>query len=363
MPPKLYALDSKGDIKLWYVTTEDNTYTIHYGKDGGKIQSKTTTCTPKNVGKKNETTAQQQAVLEAEAKWRKQKDKSYCEDKDNIQPMRNPMLAMDYRKAGHRIKFPASISAKMDGVRTVASLEGSEVVLKSRGGKVYPTPKHLVTELTDALKRMSAPLDGELYLHGLPLNEIQSAAKCPQDHPDVKLGFAVFDMCNTDLSYAGRLEVLNINMPPAKYVTLLKTQEVSCEEDIKLQHDVYVKEGYEGIMVRNLDGLYKYDTRSPDLQKYKEFKDAEYRVVGIKLDKDGRGVFTCDCPDSLQEVKTFDVVLKGTHEDRQHVADHPEDYVGKWLTVQYQVLTPFNVPEFPVGLGLRNCDEFGNPVE
>jgi hypothetical protein len=40
----------------------------------------------------------------------------------------------------------------------------------------------------------------------------------------------------------------------------------------------------------------------------------------------------------------------------------PEKYVGQWLTVKFQAWTAHNVPEFPVGLNIRECDDGGNPI-
>lgn len=365
MLPKLFGLDSKGCIKEWSVVVFKDTVQVHFGKLDGKIQTKTTFCKGKNIGRSNETTPEEQAILEAQSKWNKQKDKSYCEDVNNIQPMLNPMLAQDYNKAGHRIKFPCIGGFKLDGVRCTVSRVGSEPVLKSRGGKVYPTPKHLSEALSQLLKATQGiPVDGELYIHGVPLNEIVSIARKPENHTE-QLEFHIFDVCDTELPNYVRQEMLEdlrivglLEWPLA----LVHTEVVTCEDHLKSLHGSYVNEGYEGIMLRNNLGMYKFDTRSSDLQKYKEFKDAEYQIIDVVQDKDGFGVFVCDCPDSLHEDKTFKVMLKGTHEERKAVWDNKDSFLGSWLTVKYQALTPFNIPQFPVGLRLRECDAEGNPL-
>ena len=44
--------------------------------------------------------------------------------------------------------------------------------------------------------------------------------------------------------------------------------------------------------------------------------------------------------------------------------EHPEDYVGKWLTVSYQKrYKDSKLPQFPVGKAIRDCDDKGNPLE
>ena len=68
----LYALNKDGSFQCWKVFIAGNQVVVEFGKVGGKKQQKVTTCEPKNVGRSNETTAEQQALAEAVSKWEKQ---------------------------------------------------------------------------------------------------------------------------------------------------------------------------------------------------------------------------------------------------------------------------------------------------
>ena len=74
---QLYKYDSKGRLRTWGIFVEGDEYWTQSGiNDGGKMNaSAKTKCFPKNVGKKNETTGEQQAILEAESKVNKKKVK------------------------------------------------------------------------------------------------------------------------------------------------------------------------------------------------------------------------------------------------------------------------------------------------
>ena len=130
---------------------------------------------------------------------------------------------------------------------------------------------------------------------------------------------------------------------------------VESEEELKELHDKYTAEGYEGIMVRNYDGTYKFNNRSADLQKYKESMDEEFPIVDVEQDKDGFGVFVCDsCASDMNgDFIFFNCTLKGTHKERKEVWDNRETYIGKHLKVKFQAYTVDGVPQFPVGLGVR----------
>jgi len=118
----------------------------------------------------------------------------------------------------------------------------------------------------------------------------------------------------------------------------------------------YVEQGYEGIMLRNIRGLYQVGHRSHDLQKYKEFFEEEYEICGFK-EGDGRDkgtiIWVCRCADGRE----FSVRPRGTIETRktlfENATQNPDAYLGKQLTVIYQELSEYGVPRFPVGKDVR----------
>lgn len=79
----LYGKASDGSLKVWEVSTEGNAISVRFGKLGSdKIQTKITYAESKNSGKANYTEPEQQAEIEAEAKWVKQQKKGYFTTKE-----------------------------------------------------------------------------------------------------------------------------------------------------------------------------------------------------------------------------------------------------------------------------------------
>jgi len=338
----LYKRDSKGKIREWYVTVKGSTFTTHHGLKEGKTVEKTTHCKPKNVGRTNATTGPEQALAEATAKYKKQLDREgYSDDVNQLaySSFTRPMLARDYVKVPHQVKWEHGVyaSPKLDGVRAIW-IQGKG--FQSRKGTFYKVP-----HLEELLKECRRKLDGELYMHARPLNEIVAACKKPNDDTP-KLEFRIFDVVESG-GYKQRFQnyvlstTKSINsqlIQPVPYVTINSAAEVD------FWHDTFVEQGYEGLMLR-LDGAYKEGERSASLFKYKKFKEAEYKIIGIDKDKDGNGVIKCD---------GFSVRMKGTDEDRKHQADNPDEYIGKYITVRYFTLTPYGKPQFPVGITIRD---------
>lgn len=135
-------------------------------------------------------------------------------------------------------------------------------------------------------------------------------------------------------------------------IHIVETLVVHNEDELMEAFDHFIAEGYEGCMVRNMDGLY-VNKRSYDLQKIKEFDDAEFRVVGVKVGTKGsmagKAVFICEIPN----VETFDCKMKGSLDSLIQYAEKPELAIGRMLTVKYQGFTKYNIPRFPVGLRFR----------
>lgn len=177
----LYALNKDGSFQCWKVFISGNQVVVEFGKVGGKKQQKSTTCEPKNVGRSNETTAEQQALAEAISKWEKQVRLGYRDDTSKLVEEENfsPMLAHDAIKRSSAIVYPAYIQPKLDGVRALVTLDKNGIpVFNSRGNKTYPVQGALLQQVKELAEHTGFDkFDGELYIHGLSLQKIVALAK------------------------------------------------------------------------------------------------------------------------------------------------------------------------------------------
>jgi len=98
--PKLYKLNAHGKVLEWYLERDGDRYrTISGQQDGKQTTSKWTVSKPKNVGKKNATTGEEQADKECLAKYdKKLKGGGYVAELDNVVRFTytKPMLADTY---------------------------------------------------------------------------------------------------------------------------------------------------------------------------------------------------------------------------------------------------------------------------
>jgi ATP-dependent DNA ligase len=396
--PTLYGEASTGKAKTWSVRVESRivdgvtagVLIVSHGYMGGKMQvNERVVMTGKNIGKKNETTPVQQAVSEAQALWNKKRDAGYgeslsasggaaggagttaagaaaAEDSDageaavtSAGGVPLPMLAQDYNKRGKDIKFPCYAQRKLDGVRCVA-IAGKG--LFSRNGKLMSAHLTAIRAEIDSLPAGTI-LDGELYAdkEHLSFQEIVGLAK----KETLKAGDAekighmylcVYDtiMDGTNKERKKWLEALFAANSFA-HLRLLPTAVCNSIEDAKFFHAQYVAEGYEGLILRNVKGAYKVGHRSKDLQKYKEFLDEEFPIVGFKQGdgvEKGCVIWTCKTAEGTE----FDCRPRGTREDRCALFRDGAKYIGKPLSIRFQEWTDDKIPRFPVGLAIRDYE-------
>jgi DNA ligase 1 len=351
--PILYNIDKKGKVRMWSIkTTGDTIHASHGLKDGEKIKT-VEKVVGKNIGRANETTPKQQAIKEAQSKWNKKKDAGYTEDIANKADETNlkPMLAHEYKKHKTKVTFPLFVQPKLDGYRAVYDGKNDKIV--SRAGKeyniLYGTKLH-----KDLQKYGDMILDGELYVHDpdfkFEVYGILRKKKLVKNDAEIldKIKYHVYDIMNENLPFSERTKLLNQTVKETNNITVVKTSECKSEDELKKTHNSFVKAGYEGTMVRSKKGMYIHN-RSHDLLKYKDFDDAEFKVINFEKETDTKGdgatpvVWVC----VTENKKEFKVPSKGTREARTKLYKNGKKYIGKMLTVQYFGLTDEGIPRFP----------------
>ena len=138
MHETLYHKSKTDAIVQWDIWTEGAVICTKYGQIGGKMQTARKTATPKNVGRANATTAEEQAILEAKAMHKKRLDAKYSLTiEDAKKEVFLPMLAGSFDKRKDKVVYPVDVQPKLDGVRCLAYWDGDSVKLMSRGGKQW----------------------------------------------------------------------------------------------------------------------------------------------------------------------------------------------------------------------------------
>lgn len=367
--PTLYAKAKTGKIKEWVVTVEGSTIIVMHGQKDGKMTSQVTIITKgKNIGKANETTPEEQALSEALSKWNKQYDKDYRVSVEDIPESTLPPLAKKYQDASAALGEEYDVLCKLDGVRCTMFYNDGDVIFQSRGGKPYPVIQEIVEELYEQMWQFhpKVVIDGELYCHGMHLEDITSAVKKHNDDTP-RIEFHVFDMHNPaypERTWENRYLAYGAAFGTTGCVQAVKATMVSTERSMIKLHDRFVAEGYEGVVLRKLDAKFVFGHRTTDFQKYKIRIDKEFKVLRFEIDKNGCAIPWCATDERADDDREeFKAPLIGTRKYQQKIAKNQEKYINRWLKVEFESYSKYGVPTKTKGHVFREMDEDNNPVE
>lgn len=363
--PKLYCKDSKGNIRFWEIEVSGSKFRTVSGIDGtdSPVYSEWTECEGKNLGKKNETSPEEQAKAEAKAKHKKALETGYFESIDQIKDdigFFEPMLAHKYEDHEHKLPDSIYVSPKMDGVRIIISKDG----VFSRKGKKFPALQFIREELDSLFNEyQDAIFDGEAYSHALKtdFDKIISLSKKTKNvsQEDIeeakKLGLKayLFDLpkwynVTSETPFKDRLYALN-SLVSNKYSFInVITYKYIGKNEIADAENEFLSDGYEGLMARCPNSAYE-NKRSYKLLKLKRFFDDEFEILDILEGQGNRSGMMGRVKLKAKNGNTFEANARGNESFYVDLLKNKSKYIGKTATVRYQNLTPTEqVPRFGV---------------
>jgi DNA ligase-1 len=124
------------------------------------------------------------------------------------------------------------------------------------------------------------------------------------------------------------------------------------EENFKVYHDDWVRQGEEGIMIKDINAPYKFK-RDWSVMKYKAFFDAD---VEIKDMLEGTGKHQGKLGSFVIDYKGKEVrVGSGLNDEtREKLWKNPKSHIGRIIEVRYQEETPDGSLRFPTFVCFRN---------
>lgn len=348
----LYKQTKQGKAQQWQIEVQGDSFICTYGQLGGAMQTQTTKCSPKNVGRANSTTAEQQAILEAQSKFAKKVKSGYSQELTSTPTVQLPQKVKTYQDNKHLVSYPCYATPKYNGLNgTYWLLPDKTLKLTSRGGDELPPIPHLEPTILKMMEHFKTTcINGELYISGESLQNITSAVKKPKELSK-SLVFIPFELPLVSAPYKDKVSLL-IKYIPIVYITR--------EEMLEEFFTVTVEAGYEGIVIYNTDSIYQFNQRSSTVLKYKPVADAEYKILSYTADRNGHPVFTCETHDGKQ----FKVKPKGTDEERkQIITNFDSQYKNNYYKIEYEMLSDSGIPLKSIGVGLRACDSNAEPLE
>ena len=283
-----------------------------------------------------------------------------------IRPMLGVNVDLD------KLQFPIYASTKLDGVRAIVD----NGVVYSRTGKPIPNK--------EVQKRFSNyhGLDGELIVDNPTSKNVYkntvSGVMTKEGTPNVI--FNVFDIWNSKENYYSRdKELFKYNNIP--YINIVNQHLITNIKELEEYELKVLNQGYEGVMIRKPDTLYKNGRstiKSGELLKLKRFSDSEGIIRYCLPLMHNNNEATIDelgytsrstCKDNkiademlgsfvVEDLKNPDIIFNigsgFTKQERIDFWNKREELIGKIITYKYFTVGMQNLPRFPIFKGFRD---------
>lgn len=278
------------------------------------------------------------------------------------------MLAKSYDNKNNKLfnKVPCYIGQyKINGLRCFISAKivpnnifkhiGLE--FQSREGEIWDSLTDLEDYLLEVipysfLERMVEEhiiLDGEVYLPGYSVNQINHFVKDPKCYHNKLLQFWCYDIaiedtiqierydiiCNNLYNYNGIFNTKEEHLLNKRRLILLNNYQIYNDYKARLLRDEFIRIGFEGLIMRNPYAEYQFGKRNLSMIKYKSHNDGKFEIIDIYPEGTKRAnipLFLCknDINDN-----TFECHVGGSIEYQSSILINKDKYIGKYMFIEF----------------------------
>lgn len=293
-----------------------------------------------------------------------------------------PMLCKMAKNVTNKKTFDLEYyaSRKIDGLRCLAYYDGKQIHTKLRTASInkkneilnldFPL-KHIINhpKLISLFKKYpKLILDGEVYHHGMPLNKISGLCRSQKTAYDTDiLEYYIYDIIDLNLPFNDRLEILNnikdeLNIKefnPYKiyndnelHIQMVPHVKISGWNNIEKLHNEYVKEGWEGLVIRLADGKYQPGKRNNTMIKVKMYNEDTFKCIGIE-----QGLRLYDDMVFIMVTKSgkqFKAKPLGDHGQKvEYTKNFDKAYKGRLGDCKYFNISQYGIPTQPAFIAFR----------
>lgn len=205
--------------------------------------------------------------------------------------------------------------------------------------------------ILDMMIEEGVGLDGELYLPGYGINEINSFIKNTELPQHYQLQYWMYDICIPDMSAIARYCTLEANfrrfipqtmnkkihLNHTERLILLPNYSVKDFSEAVHYRDEFIDMGFEGLVIRDDAASYQFGgRRNQSMMKFKRKEDGLFTILdivpeGIKRANLGKFVLKNDIND-----ETFECTYNAPHSSQEEILINKDKYIGCKALVEYR---------------------------
>lgn len=291
-----------------------------------------------------------------------------------------PMLAKTFDNTNNKLFSKCSLfygQYKINGLRCFISAKENigdmfnpiKLIFQSREGTYWNSLSNLEEYLLSVLPKellMSMitdgiVLDGELYLPGHSVNEINHFVKDPKCPENKLIQYWCYDIAIEDTCYDYRMN-LRINhlkdfrfsvydvqshLSNKERLVALTDYGITDEANAIICRDNFIDYGFEGLILRNPSKDYQYGARNASMIKFKKSTDGKFQIKDIYPEPVRRDIPIFLLVNDINGT-TFEVHVGGSFDYQKMVLENKEKYIGKMMYVEYGERSGVNSVPFHV---------------
>ena len=386
----LYKRNAQGKPLLWrgYETEKADFIVVEYGLVGGKLHKEKIPITAKTINElQSRVNAKRKEGYKAISELKDNLPEETVWDDNHLLAYLNtylpkysttsegfvlPMLAKVLEDNKPFEKYGTMLGQwKIDGLRCIIGATDKSddlfnpitLTYHSRTGEDWTTkmcwmdeillPK-ISKELLDMMIYEGACLDGELYLPGYSVNDINSFVKNTQLAQHYKLQYWCYDICCENMSALERnkfrldnIDVEDKGMTKDDHLNnksqfvILPTLSVDSISKATIIRNNFISFGFEGLILRNPSAEYQFGKRNQAMFKFKKVDDGKFIIVDITSEHKRSDLPLFVCRNDIND-ELFECSINKPQDIQREILANKENYISKFAIVEFRARSGVN---------------------
>lgn len=278
-----------------------------------------------------------------------------------------PMLAKVYNNTNNKLfkKVSRYIGQyKINGLRCFISAYHSNndlfgtirLKFQSREGTYWNSLHVLESYLLDVFPKKLIDvmieehyiLDGELYLPGHSVNEINHFVKDPKCKENKFIQYWCYDAIIDDTPQYRRLDILgqvfenktyeftslNNHLNNKERFIYINNYTIENEDDAVKYRNLFIDLGFEGLILRDPDKEYQIGKRNFSMIKFKDVMEGSFKIIDIYPEGISRNIPLFLCKNDIND-ETFEVHINGTLKEQERYLFFKDKFIDKTLHITF----------------------------
>ena len=250
---------------------------------------------------------------------------------------------------------------KINGLRCLITASRNNDMFKpynlkfqSREGVVWNTLGNLEDYLLSVLPESFVnnmidegwAMDGEVYLPGYSVNDINHFVKDATVPENKLLQYWCYDLAIEDMSQENR-DYIRFNIEYPKFnicgnthinnkdrLIILSSMTITNDEQAVKALDMFLGCGYEGLILRNPNADYQFGRRRVGyMEKFKTATEGDFKIIDI-YKEDKRNLPILLCQNDINDA-TFETRLSASFEAQETVLSMKDEFIGRFVHLEF----------------------------